>query len=113
MSSDSALSSMVENSGTGSHGSVVARSFHQRSVSRPVASSQHEVHRSLAVTVCRHLTARWRAQIHPGSRTSYARLRRWRDRARPLVLDSGCGTGESTLRLARRFEDAQVVGIDQ
>ncbi len=30
-----------------------------------------------------------------------------------LVLDSGCGTGESTIHLARRFPDIPVIGIDK
>ncbi len=30
-----------------------------------------------------------------------------------VVLDSGCGTGESTLHLARRFPDVPVIGIDR
>ena len=31
----------------------------------------------------------------------------------PLVLDSGCGTGDSTAFLAGRFPESLVVGIDQ
>ena len=30
-----------------------------------------------------------------------------------LVLDSGCGTGESTIHLARKFPDVPVIGIDK
>jgi len=32
---------------------------------------------------------------------------------RPLVLDSGCGTGESTRRLAKAFPDVLVIGVDK
>jgi len=32
---------------------------------------------------------------------------------RPLVLDSGCGTGESTRILARSFPDHLVIGVDK
>ena len=30
-----------------------------------------------------------------------------------MVLDSGCGTGESTVLLARRYPDCLVVGVDK
>ena len=33
--------------------------------------------------------------------------------ATQVVLDSGCGTGESTLHLARKFQGMPVVGIDK
>lgn len=33
--------------------------------------------------------------------------------ARAVILDSGCGTGESTLHIARRFPDIPVIGIDK
>jgi ubiquinone/menaquinone biosynthesis C-methylase UbiE len=32
--------------------------------------------------------------------------------ARPRIADIGCGSGEISARLARRFPDAQVIGID-
>ncbi|HMB39804.1 MAG TPA: methyltransferase domain-containing protein [Wenzhouxiangellaceae bacterium] len=35
------------------------------------------------------------------------------DRQTPLVLDSGCGTGWSTARLAERYRDSIVLGIDR
>lgn len=31
----------------------------------------------------------------------------------PLLLDAGCGTGESALRLAQRYPDHFVFGVDQ
>ena len=34
-------------------------------------------------------------------------------KAQPLVLDSFCGTGHSTLALATRYPDAFVIGFDQ
>ena len=35
-----------------------------------------------------------------------------RPQARMRIVDLGCGTGELTLALAERFEDAEVLGID-
>ena len=32
---------------------------------------------------------------------------------RPLILDSGCGVGQSTAKLALRFVDSYVLGIDK
>ena len=31
----------------------------------------------------------------------------------PVILDSGCGTGESTFHLANQFPDIPVIGIDK
>lgn len=48
------------------------------------------------------------------SRCAYAALQeRLRAVPAPLVLDSFCGTGESTATLARRYPQHLVVGIDQ
>ena len=36
-----------------------------------------------------------------------------RNAPRAVILDSGCGTGESTIHIARRFPNAPVIGIDK
>ena len=36
-----------------------------------------------------------------------------RSRAAPLIIDAGCGTGRSTLKLAERYPDRTVVGVDR
>ena len=33
--------------------------------------------------------------------------------SKAIILDSGCGTGDSTLSLARKFKDIPVIGIDK
>jgi tRNA (guanine-N7-)-methyltransferase len=37
----------------------------------------------------------------------------WRDDHRPLILDSGCGRGMSTLWLQRQFPQCRVLGLDR
>lgn len=93
----------------------VARSFNPGTAfgcSRCVTSSQEGVHRDLERLVRRHLA-------HPFLRPIGEVSRRAVDQAleqgqgRPLILDSGCGVGESTAALGERFPDAWVIGIDK
>jgi tRNA G46 methylase TrmB len=74
------------------------------------------VHERLVELVERHARTPWRAPLHGASVEAFGQAAAWRDRRgtdRPLVLDTGCGTGESTRRLAERHPDALVLGIDQ
>ena len=82
--------------------------------SRPVHSSQGGVHPRLAKTLQRHLEASWRKPRQEVDCAALALL----DEALathegPLVLDSFCGTGESTAYLASRYPQALVVGVDK
>lgn len=84
--------------------------------SRPVRSNQPDVHPGLVARVQRHLTTPWRQPLHPPSVTAFARVEALRARTgaeRSVVLDAGCGTGESTRRLAMRHPEALVVGVDR
>lgn len=71
------------------------------------------MHPRLDAVVRKHLATAFRKPPAPYSVEALAQLlARWDGRAE-LVLDSACGTGESTARLARRHPHALVVGVDQ
>lgn len=82
--------------------------------SSPVRSRQYTSHVRLDEIVRRHLEMTWQAPVH--SHTARALdplLYELADEPRPVVLDSGCGDGRSTQRLAYRFPDHVVVGLDR
>ncbi|MEM7052919.1 MAG: methyltransferase domain-containing protein [Pseudomonadota bacterium] len=81
--------------------------------SRPVVSSQTGPHANLPVLVKRHRSHVWQQPIHAASRAAFEFVFDWLDPNKPLILDSGCGTGHSVLALAMRYPGAQVLGLDQ
>ncbi|MDZ7825108.1 MAG: class I SAM-dependent methyltransferase [Gammaproteobacteria bacterium] len=81
--------------------------------SRSVTSPQQGPHVRLEETVRRHMRAPWRRPVAAHTREAFAALDEQIDRSRPLVLDTGCGTGASSRILARRHPGAQVIGIDK
>ncbi|RZT41572.1 tRNA G46 methylase TrmB [Cupriavidus agavae] len=83
--------------------------------SRTVLSAQTGIHDHLATLLQRHLDEPFRKPIgFPTQRAFDIAMDAWqRAGARPLILDAGCGVGESTLRLATAFPDHYVIGIDQ
>ena len=82
--------------------------------SRPVRSRQTGPHENLLAVVERHATHRFARPIADYNRQAFEGVaeRVERDR-RPLILDSGCGTGDSTRELARRYPDHLVIGVDR
>lgn len=82
--------------------------------SRTVESRQQDVHPRLADVVDAHLRHAWQAPLHPPSVAAFDALRGLiGSESRPLVFDSGCGTGESTRLIARQMPDCLVIGIDK
>ncbi len=83
--------------------------------SRTIESAQSDVHEHLAARVARHLAEPFRKPVgEPSRRALETALQAWRQAgAAPLILDAGCGVGESTLRLAAAFPDHYVIGVDQ
>ncbi len=82
--------------------------------SRVVTSSQAGPHPRLAERVRRHLTVSWRRPVAEHSRRAFAACATHVDRFQgPLVLDSGCGTGASSRRLALAHPDTLVLAVDK
>ena len=99
----------------------VARSLNQSETkenilkSGLVTSSQVGVHPSLGKHVRRHLQSTWSQPFHRPSVDVYQELKEMAvlSEDRPFILDSGCGTGQSTQELARLFPHQLVIGVDR
>ena len=82
--------------------------------SREVRSSQKGVHPRLEALLSRHLTREWSQPFHQPSVQAFQALERVMDGRRDrIILDSGCGTGESTRLIAQAMPDCLVVGVDK
>jgi len=86
----------------------------QASPSRPIFSNQAGIHEKLPEILRRHQRHIFRK---PAARHTVAAFeqaaRAVVTSGRPVVLDSGCGSGESTQHLARRFPGHLVIGFDK
>lgn len=83
--------------------------------SKPVASAQLGPHPRLVEVVRRHLDTLSRAPVpaHTHAAFEMVAARLATDPDRPVDLDSGCGTGISTLALAEAAPEAWAIGIDR
>ena len=82
--------------------------------SREVTSNQAGIHQHLKAVVEKHLATTWQKPISEFSKDVFARVEAWWALDdRPLVLDSCCGTGESSVRLAKEFPHNRVLGFDR
>lgn len=69
-----------------------------------------------ALRQARHRTLPFRKPFSDYNRVAFeTSLERWERVASgwPLILDSCCGVGESSIALARAFPDHYVIGVDQ
>lgn len=81
---------------------------------KTVESNQHEPHPRLRDVVQRHLRHPFLKPIAAHNRAAFdAVAERVAAHAGPLLLDSFCGTGESTAALAAAHPAALVIGIDK
>lgn len=81
--------------------------------SSPVISNQQGIHERLEEVVRRHMLTDFQRPIAEHAYQAWETLnKRWTS-ATPLVLDSGCGTAQSTRLLAAKYPDCLVVGVDR
>lgn len=82
--------------------------------SRKVQSSQAGIHPRLVSLLDRHAAVSWNQPLHRPTVAAFEALQDClAGRTVGLVLDSGCGTGESTRRLAGMFPESLVIGVDK
>lgn len=82
--------------------------------SRPVTSNQPGPHHDLARRVDRALAHPLRKPIADHTQQAFEQANHWYQAFNaPLILDSGCGVGLSTRKLALQFPDRAVMGIDR
>lgn len=84
--------------------------------SRVPTSAQTGIHEHLATLLDRHAAAPFRKPYADYNRAAFAAsCERWQRIApdAPLILDSCCGVGESSIALAKAFPDHYVIGVDQ
>lgn len=80
----------------------------------PVKSNQVAAHAAIGALVERHHHAAYRPPVAAHTRAAFVYVdREVSTRDLPVVLDSGCGTGDSTRWLAQTNPEALVIGIDE
>lgn len=84
-----------------------------RGRSRVPASAQTGPHEQLAALIERRRGQVFRKPVAPYSAEAFARFSAVCPPGAPLIVDSCCGVGESTLHLAERFTGHFVLGVDQ
>jgi tRNA (guanine-N7-)-methyltransferase len=82
--------------------------------SRQVSSAQEEAHPGLLDLLERQGKRDWSQPLHAPSVDAFGSLQFVMSGLSPsIILDSGCGTGESTKILARLFPECTVIGVDK
>lgn len=84
-------------------------------LSRTVESTQTSIHDNLALLVVKHTQSEYLRPIPDFSRLAFQEFERRfaASEKNHIILDSCCGTGESTLHLAMQNPDCFVVGVDK
>jgi len=84
--------------------------------SRLPTSAQTSSHPQLPRLLARHLGAPFRKPYADYNRAAFEASQERRERLAPkapLILDAGCGVGESSIALALAFPEHYVIGVDQ
>ena len=80
-----------------------------------ITSSQTGIHPQMEKHLRRHLESEWLQPLHRPTEESYRQLKYEGGLSgeTEFILDSGCGTGKSTQRLASLYPQHLVIGVDQ
>lgn len=80
-----------------------------------IDSSQSDVYKNLKTVVVKHLNSEFKKPIAQYSQVAFDTFyKRWLQLGSPkIILDSACGTGESTRYFSKQYPQHLVLGLDQ
>ena len=82
--------------------------------SATVCSNQTGPHERVAAKAAAHLESAFLKPISVHTKQAFERADSVvKEHARPVILDSGCGAGDSTIFLAKKFQEHFVIGLDK
>ena len=77
-------------------------------------SNQNDIHTNLKKVVNRHLNSEYRRPIAKHTQENFNELlEKIKNNKKPIILDSGCGTGESCINLYEKHPDFLIIGADR
>lgn len=86
----------------------------QQAASSQVTSNQLEPYTKLAAVVTKHQLNEFQKPLADFNRAAFAQAQNlWHQHGGALILDSGCGIGQSTHLLAQQFPHHFVLGVDR
>lgn len=82
--------------------------------SRSITTNQQGVHDKLDALVARYQQSSSQRPVSDHTRQAFDAVSQWLEGfGGDIILDSCCGVGESTARLAERYPDCRVIGVDK
>jgi tRNA G46 methylase TrmB len=83
--------------------------------SNPVTSNQIGIHEHIYPLLEKYKSTEFKKPYSEESKKSFGKITKWVSEMgnKPLILDMGCGVGESSFHLGEKYPDCLVVGIDK
>ena len=82
---------------------------------RPVTSNQTEINDKLIANFDKHRKSKFLKKASKHNIIAFEQAKTFIEKfpEKPIILDNGCGTGLSSLKLARTYSDSIIIAIDK